>query len=198
MYFDYDYAKIISATNIPLENAVIEKKFREDLFYRINVLHFKIPPLRERKEDIIPLANFFVKKYCAINKKNIASISDSAINLLKNYTFPGNIRELENIIERAVVVCTSDSIMPVHLPKTLTAETEREAETETEKFRYVDSVPENRGDKININLDGLEMELIKNALEKNNYNQTKTAASLGITRKRLITKIKKYSLFSDK
>ena len=91
-------AKIISATNIPLENAVIEKKFREDLFYRINVLHFKIPPLRERKEDIIPLANFFVKKYCGINKKSIGGINDSAINLLKNYTFPGNIRELENII----------------------------------------------------------------------------------------------------
>jgi DNA-binding NtrC family response regulator len=178
-------AKIISATNIPLENAVIEKKFREDLFYRINVLHFKIPPLRERKEDIIPLANFFVKKYCAINKKNIGGISDSAINLLKNYTFPGNIRELENIIERAVVVCTSDSIMPVHLPKTFAADSDRETETETEKFRYIDSA---------INLDGLEMELIKNALEKNNHNQTKTAASLGITRKRLITKIKKYNL----
>jgi DNA-binding NtrC family response regulator len=178
-------AKIISATNIPLENAVIEKKFREDLFYRINVLHFKIPPLRERKEDIIPLANFFVKKYCAINKKNIGGISGSAINILKNYTFPGNIRELENIIERAVVVCTSDSIMPVHLPKTFTADSGREAETETEKFRHIDSA---------INLDGLEMELIKNALEKNNHNQTKTAASLGITRKRLITKIKKYNL----
>ena len=190
--------RIIAATNRDIEKMVSEGAFREDLFYRINVIPIHLPPLRERKEDIIPLANFFVKKYCAINKKNIASISDSAINLLKNYTFPGNIRELENIIERAVVVCTSDSIMPVHLPKTLTAETEREAETETEKFRYVDSVPENRGDKININLDGLEMELIKNALEKNNYNQTKTAASLGITRKRLITKIKKYSLFSDK
>ena len=187
-------AKIISATNIPLENAVIEKKFREDLFYRINVLHFKIPPLRERKDDIIPLANFFVKKYCAINKKNIGGISDSAINLLKNYTFPGNIRELENIIERAVVVCTSDSIMPVHLPKTFAADSGREAETETEKFRYIDSAPENLDNKININLDGLEMELIKNALEKNNHNQTKTAASLGITRKRLITKIKKYNL----
>ena len=193
-------AKIISATNIPLENAVIEKKFREDLFYRINVLHFKIPPLRERKDDIIPLANFFVKKYCAINKKNIGGINDSAINLLKNYTFPGNIRELENIIERAVVVCTSDSIMPVHLPKTLTAETERDAKTKTEaeRFQYIDSDSENLDNEININLDGLEMELIKNALEKNNHNQTKTAASLGITRKRLITKIKKYNLFSDK
>jgi DNA-binding NtrC family response regulator len=193
-------AKIISATNIPLENAVIEKKFREDLFYRINVLHFKIPPLRERKEDIIPLANFFVKKYCGINKKSIGGINDSAINLLKNYTFPGNIRELENIIERAVVVCTSDSIMPVHLPKTLTAETERDAKTKTEaeRFQYIDSASENLDNEININLDGLEMELIKNALEKNNHNQTKTAASLGITRKRLITKIKKYNLFSDK
>jgi DNA-binding NtrC family response regulator len=188
-------AKIISATNIPLENAVIEKKFREDLFYRINVLHFKIPALRERKEDIIPLANFFVKKYCVINKKNISNITDSAINILKNYTFPGNIRELENIIERAVVVSTSDSIMPVHLPKTLVAES---GDGDIEKFRYAVAASENYDDKININLDGLEIGLIKNALEKNNYNQTKTAASLGITRKRLITKIKKYNLFSDK
>ena len=187
-------AKIISATNIPLENAVIEKKFREDLFYRINVLHFKIPPLRERKEDIIPLANFFVKKYCVINKKNISAITDSAINLLKNYTFPGNTRELENIIERAVVVSTSDSIMPVHLPKTLAADGGGEAE----KFRYTGAASENDDNKININLDGVEMELIKNALEKNNYNQTRTAAVLGITRKRLITKIKKYNLLSDK
>jgi DNA-binding NtrC family response regulator len=177
-------AKIICATNIKLEQAVIEKKFREDLFYRINVLHFIIPPLRERKDDVEPLANFFIKKYSSCNKKNIKGISGDALNLLINYEFPGNIRELENIIERAVVVSTSDMIEPVSLPKTL-----------NKGKQPAENIRSGYGESGDIGLDRIEIDLIKNALEKNRYNQTKTAAALGITRKRLITKIKKYNLY---
>jgi DNA-binding NtrC family response regulator len=176
-------ARIICATNVNLEENVIEKKFREDLFYRINVLHFKIPPLRERRDDIPALANFFAGKYSAVNKKNIKAISKDTINILMSYDFPGNIRELENIIERAVVVATSDVIEPPNLPKTMFS---KQIQT------YKNLTGSDEGD---IKLDEVEINLIKNALQKNNYNQTKTAISLGISRKQLITKVKKYGLF---
>ncbi len=171
--------KIVCATNIDLEQAVIEKKFREDLFYRINVLRFKIPPLRNRKEDIVPLANFFVQKYAVVNKKNVKWISKDAMDILVNYEFPGNIRELENIIERAVVVSTLGTIEPLSLPK------------------HLRNAREQYNEEGGASLDGVEMELIKSALEKNNYNQTRTAIALGITRKRLLTKIKKYNLHNE-
>lgn len=176
-------ARIICATNIELERAVIEKRFREDLFYRINVLHFKIPPLRERKEDITLLANFFVKKYSRLNKKNIKSISEEAVKILINWSFPGNIRELENIIERAVIVSPYDVLEPSSLPKTLTSLTSR-----TKSLSLNDLTADN------LKLDRVEIEVIKRALENNGYNQTKSAIALGISRKQLMTKMKKYNL----
>ena len=178
-------SRIICATNIELERAVIEKKFREDLFYRINVLRFKIPPLRERREDIIPLANFFVKKYSELNKKNIESISDEAIELLMNYSYPGNIRELENIIERAVIISPYDILEPSCLPKTLNNE-ESGAKDDRSPNDLISG---------NIKLEYVEKELIKRVLGENGFNQTKSAAALGISRKQLITKMKKYNLF---
>ncbi len=178
-------ARIICATNIELEKAVIEKKFREDLFYRINVLHFKIPRLRERKEDIAPLANFFVKKYGKLNKKNIKSISEEAIKILMDYAFPGNIRELENFIERAVIVSPYDVLEPSSLPRTITSE--RLGDKDDEGIINLTSD--------NLRLEDVEIYVIKNALEKNDYNQTKSAIALGISRKQLITKMKKYNLF---
>lgn len=177
-------ARIICATNIELEKAVIEKKFREDLFYRINVLHFKIPRLRERKEDIAPLANFFVKKYGKLNKKNIKSISEEAIKILMDYAFPGNIRELENFIERAVIVSPYDVLEPSSLPKTITSGRLKGKDDEGIISLTSD----------NLRLEDVEIYVIKNALEKNDYNQTKSAIALGISRKQLITKMKKYNL----
>ncbi len=177
-------SRIICATNIELEKAVIEKKFREDLFYRINVLHFKIPPLRERKEDIIPLADFFVKKYSELNKKNVKSISEETIKILMNYTFPGNIRELENFIERAVIVSPYDILKPSSLPKIIMSGGLKEKDNGSLINLTAD----------NLKLEDVEIQLIKKALEKNDYNQTKTAIALGVSRKQLITKIKKYNL----
>ncbi|MHB1545308.1 MAG: sigma-54 interaction domain-containing protein, partial [bacterium] len=197
-------ARIICATNVNLEKAVIEKKFREDLFYRINVLHFKIPPLRERKEDIMPIANFFVKKYGRINKKNIKSISEETAKILTNWSFPGNIRELENIIERAVIISNYEVLEPSLLPKTMTASAASasalNAETAKTVYNGINDYETGKCSlrdltKDDLKLDRVEIEVIRRALENNGYNQTKSAAVLGISRKQLLTKMKKYSLF---
>ncbi len=102
--------RIICTTNRNIEEEVKESRFREDLFYRINVFPITIPPLRERKEDIAPLANLFLKRYSRAFGKKIKSISDQAMEILQNYSWPGNVRELENVIERAVVLCESREI----------------------------------------------------------------------------------------
>jgi len=181
-------ARIVSATNINIESAVLQNKFREDLFYRINVFHVKVPPLRERKDDIMPLVYYFIKRFNAENKKNITGISKDVEEKLMQYSFPGNIRELENIIERAVIITPFDTIEVDNLPNYL------------KKTSEVSSIfmPSNNNLDYDLNLDTVEKELIIKALEKYNYNQTKTSASLGISRKQLRTKMKKYDLFNKR
>lgn len=176
--------RVISATNRNLEEMVENKEFREDLFYRINVIHIKLPPLRERKEDIPLLAKKFLEKYSVLNNKNIVGIEDGAMDILKQYNWPGNVRQLENVIERAVVICQSDFIKPEHLPNRL-------KEHPIEK-RYFSISQVNGKDKIN--LFELEKSLIIKILQEENYNQTKTAERLGISRKQLRTKMKNYGL----
>jgi len=107
--------RIISATNKDLEKEVIEGNFREDLYYRLNVIPIRVPPLRERKEDIPVLVEYFLKKYSKKFKKEIRKVSSSALELLTSYDFPGNVRELENIIERCVALETSNIILPESL-----------------------------------------------------------------------------------
>ncbi len=102
--------RIICTTNKNIEEEVKSGNFREDLYYRVNVFPIKIPPLKERKEDIAPLSEFFLKKYAASFGKNVCSISDGAMDILLKYNWPGNVRELENVIERAVVLCEGDTI----------------------------------------------------------------------------------------
>ena len=102
--------RIICTTNRSVENEVREGRFREDLYYRINVFPIKIPPLQDRKEDIEPLVAYFLKKYTALFNKTIIYVSDEALKILKGYNWPGNVRELENVVERAVVLCNSDTI----------------------------------------------------------------------------------------
>ncbi len=166
--------RIISATNKDLEKLVEEGKFREDLFYRINVIHIKIPPLRERKEDIPLLAKHFLDKFNKINSKDIHEIDSDAMDALINYHWPGNVRELENAIERAVVMCTSDRIKPEHLPRRII---EKQEKKETD---YTDST----------NLFEIERRVILKVLEEENWNQTRSAKRLGISRKQLRTKMK--------
>jgi len=112
--------RVIAASNRDLETEVIEGRFREDLFYRLNVVQINLPPLRARKEDIPLLANYFLEKYSKELNKNIKRISNEAMEYLMKYPFPGNVRELENAIERAIALETTDTILPENLPRNIT------------------------------------------------------------------------------
>jgi transcriptional regulator with PAS, ATPase and Fis domain len=112
--------RILAATNRDLAKMVAEKTFREDLYYRLNVVELRIPPLRDRTDDIPFLANYFVEKFSRLNHRQIAGISPAALRFLQNYRWPGNVRELENIMERAVLLCRDHQIDLMHLPSALT------------------------------------------------------------------------------
>jgi DNA-binding NtrC family response regulator len=118
--------RVIAATNRDLLAETKKGTFREDLFYRLNVVSIELPPLRERKGDIAALASFFLRRYAQENGKNVTAISDDALSVLGAYAWPGNVRELENVIERAVVLCDGNQIETRHLPATLVPQAERE------------------------------------------------------------------------
>lgn len=171
--------RVICATNKDLSHAVKEKLFREDLFYRINVIPIHIPPLRERKSDVPLLANHFLRKYCTETKKNILRISRIAMNILIRHDWPGNVRELANIIENAVIFCKGREIIPVDLPKEL-------KETNQKK-----------GFALGLSSSSLplvESTLIHKVLEETNWNLKKAAEELDIARGTLYSKMKKYGI----
>jgi two-component system response regulator PilR (NtrC family) len=163
--------RIISATNKNLQERVTKGEFREDLYYRLNVIPIFIPPLRERREDIPLLINSFIEKYAQMFGKEIRNISSYAMELLMNYAFPGNIRELENIIERSVAMETSNII----LPESLTLYSS-DASIGTSKFDITD-----RGIDLNEELDKIEKMLIEKALQKTKGSKRKAAGLLKIT-----------------
>jgi DNA-binding NtrC family response regulator len=171
--------RIISATNAELKHDVEKGSFREDLYYRLNVISLHMPPLRERKADIPLLTNYFLREICLRNNIEGKSISDQAIERLMEYGWPGNIRELKNAIEEAVVVSSTDVIGPDMF--SLSYE------------RYSD--PKNDGPQIaDLSLAEVEKKSIVNALIKTKGNQTKAAKLLGITRKIIMNKIEKYNI----
>ncbi|MFH1429221.1 MAG: sigma 54-interacting transcriptional regulator [Candidatus Margulisiibacteriota bacterium] len=172
--------RIICATNSDLENAISKRVFREDLYYRINVFPIFLPPLRERKNDIMSLANYFIEKYNRENMKNITRISTPAINMLTSYHWPGNVRELENCIERAILVCNTDVIRSQDLPPSLQLSG---SEKDINKFLTLDEAVQN-----------LEKEMIIEALKRNHGHQGKTAEQLGTTRRILGYKIQKHNI----
>jgi two-component system response regulator PilR (NtrC family) len=163
--------RIISATNKNLQERVTKGEFREDLYYRLNVIPIFIPPLRERREDIPLLINCFIEKYTQMFGKEIRNISSYAMELLMNYAFPGNIRELENIIERSVAMETSNII----LPESLTLYSS-DASISDSKFDITD-----RGIDLNEELDKIEKMLIEKALQKTKGSKKKAAGLLKIT-----------------
>jgi DNA-binding NtrC family response regulator len=165
--------RIICATNRDLEKAVRDGSFREDLYYRLNVFGISVPPLRERKSDIPPLVNYFIKKYARAMAKPIASISPEAMDLIVRYNWPGNVRELENAVERAMVVGTPPSIQPDDLP-----------------FR----LSEKNGIPSSGSLAAMEKTHIASVLEQNNWNISRSADILEIDRVTLYNKIHKYGL----
>jgi DNA-binding NtrC family response regulator len=169
--------RIIAATNKDLRIACKKGIFREDLFYRLNVINIHLPPLKNRMEDVPFFIGHFIKKYAPKRKDiMIKGITDDALNILMNYLYPGNVRELENIIERAISFANSPKILPSDLPSHLLQSTSQK----------VSSTP-----KLKEALEDLEKELIWDALKKSGGNISKAAATLGIFRQQLQRKIKK-------
>jgi Nif-specific regulatory protein len=171
--------RLVAATNRDLEKAVAEKHFREDLYYRLNVFPVYMPPLRERRTDILLIAEFFLEKYARANNKVIRRISTSAIDMLVQYHWPGNVRELQNCIERAVLICDDDSIKGIHLPPTLQI-----AETKSSDLPL----------SLTVAVENFEKDLIIEGLKKNNGNQTKTASYLDTSLRIINYKIHQYDI----
>ncbi len=172
--------RLITATNKELEAEVKEGRFREDLFYRLNVVPIHLPPLRERKEDIPLLAEHFFKLYQEKNKKSIKGFLPKTIDTLMRYDWPGNIRELENVIERAVILCRGEYVSPKDLPSPFQEEQLGE--------QPIISIPPG------MTLEQVEKEAIIQTLEETGGNRTQTAQILGISRKTLQNKLKEYGL----
>jgi len=171
-------ARVIAASNRELKEAVENGTFREELYYKLNVIPIEIPPLRERKEDISDLLDLFIRKYDIHNK--IKGISQEALRLFKNYHWPGNIRELENVIERIVILSNEPYIKSTELPIEILDQRKKAKEP-------IIYFPEE-----GINLEDVERELIIKALNMSNNNQSKAAQLLGITRSALIYRMQKY------
>ncbi len=169
--------RLIAATNKVLEEQIKRGLFREDLYYRLNVIELKIPPLRERKEDITVLAHYFIEKYSKENNKKVTSIADDALAAFNSYSWPGNIRELRNVVERAVVLSGSSVIGLAELP---------------DKIKRQDGSAgmQSLKDK----LDYCEEKIIKEALQSNDWRKEETAAQLGVDLATLYRKIKKLGI----
>ena len=178
--------RVIAATNKDLKEAVRRGEFREDLYYRLNVVPINLIPLRERKEDIEDLVSHFLHKSAEISGNNKPkTVSRDAMEHLKNYSWPGNIRELENIVERCVVINESDVIGEDSLPAEILSCSGNEVSC---------SSAENSRELLNEAIDDKEKEVIIKVLRENNGNKTKSALALGISRRSLHRKIQKYGI----
>ncbi len=171
--------RFIAATNRNIQQAVQSNEFRKDLYYRLNVVSLDLPPLASRKNDIPILAQHFLQKHAKLMSREVPSLSKEVIEILKDYDFPGNIRELENIIERGLALAPGDLITPEHLPDDI-------RELQISAFRRKDGkLP---------TLEEQEVEYIKRVLAETGGNKTLAADTLGIDRVSLWRKIKRYGL----
>jgi two-component system response regulator HydG len=174
-------ARIIAATNKDLQEEVAAARFREDLYYRINVVSITVPALRERREDIPLLVDFFLKRYEEKNQRRFKGVTPKAMDLLMRHDWPGNIRELENAVERAVIMGRGDFITPDAFPSAL---------------QHID--PESIDEKMDLpagkSLKEMERAMILRTLEDTGGNRTRTAEILGISRRTLQLKLKEYGV----
>ncbi len=192
--------RLITATNKDLEKEVREGRFREDLYYRLNVIPLFLPPLRERREDIPVLVNHFLQKISQEHKKPVRYISDEAMEYMMNYAWPGNVRELQNAIERAVVMCPTDTLTPNLLP--IPGSKASPALAGFKPPPHVSQLDEPGPDagtgaepgSLPDMVEGLEKKMISRILEQTQGNQRKAAKLLGLTERMLGYKIKKYAL----
>lgn len=170
--------RVLCATNRDLKVETKHGRFREDLFFRLNVFQIALPPLRERKEDVPLLAQYFVEKFSNDSSKRVAGIHPEALEILRAYEWPGNIRELRNAVERAVILCDGELIAPEHLPPDMAG---RDPERASFRLPY------------GLTLDIVEKEYILGSLQRNNNNKARTAEILGVSEKTLYNKLNRYS-----
>ncbi len=190
--------RIITATNIDLKKAVIEGRFREDLYYRLNVISIQLPPLRERREDIAPLAQHFIRKYAQENGKQVSpDLSPEILRIFEEYPWPGNVRELENVIERAVIIVAGDRLEPECLldeirdPRAAEEFIRRIAGEEAEG-----QIDFTRGVSFYDEVARFEINMIRKALEHTGGNQSRAARLLGMNTTTLNSKIKAYNIIA--
>jgi two-component system nitrogen regulation response regulator NtrX len=175
--------RVIAATNKRLEEEISRGTFREDLFYRLNVIPVSVPPLRERTEDIPILAAHFLQEYSASYGRRPKELSAAATGVLLRYPWPGNVRELKNVIERLVIMCPQETIEPHHLPPEL--------------FRGAPKEPQSAAATLQEARSAYEREFILRKLEENQWNMTRTAAALGLERSHLYRKMKTLGISSE-
>jgi len=173
--------RIIAATNKNLEREIAAGRFRQDLYYRLNVVHLEVPPLRQRREDIPLLADFFLKKFARKNRVMIKGFTPRALDILMRHDWPGNVRELENLLERAVILSRGDMITPAEFPPPLNVRDGKEG-------RDAISLPPATS------LKEMKRELIVRTLEETGGNRTHAARILGISRRTLQLKLKSYDI----
>lgn len=171
--------RIITATNTDLEKLIDQNVFRQDLYYRLNVFPLHVPPLSERKTDIMPITDYFIEKYRKVHNKNIRRISTPAIDMLTSYHWPGNVRELENCIERAVLLSNEGVIRGHHLPPSL---------------QIAESAGVESGQNLKTMLESMERELIVDSLKSSKGNMAKAARELGLTERVMGLRARKYHL----
>jgi Nif-specific regulatory protein len=171
--------RIITATSRNLEEMIEREKLRADLYYRLNVFPIYVPPLRERKSDILLLADHFVEKFSKSSGKNVRRVSTAAIDLLASYHWPGNVRELENCIERAVLLCPDKAIEAHHLPPTL---------------QKKDSSEKSSGGTLESAMAALEYEMIVAELKASDGNMAATARNLGLTERQIGLRVKRFGI----
>jgi len=179
-------ARIIAATNVDLKKLVDEGRFREDLYYRLNVINIQVPPLRERKEDIPALVEFFTKKYCQENLKPLYRFGSEALKVLMDYYWPGNVRELENVVERAVVLSQDEVIGRDLLPEAIVSPASR--------FASLSSFPLGKDTSLFEVLDAFERRVIIEMLEQTAWSQTEAADNFKIPLSTLNQKIKRHGI----
>lgn len=176
--------RIIAATNRNLEEMVAKGTFREDLYYRLNVVSIHVPPLRERREDILLLADYFLHKYAQENNRTMSMFDQETCSLLADYNWPGNVRELANVVERAVIMSTGCVIFPEDLPQALSRQ----------QIVAMEASSDYTGQSLKEIIKQVERNVIKQALAHNNGNKVKTAKDLGMSRRALLYKIEEYEL----
>ncbi len=184
--------RLVAATNRDLKQMVENKQFRNDLYYRLNVIHLRTLPLRERPEDIALLADHFLQKFCGENNKDIIGIDSQALELMQQYDWPGNVRELANAMERAVIMSLGMMVFPEDLPEQIVADPKKE---QPEDVEADDIAQDDQNDQnLKKKLKEYERDLIRKTLQNCQGNRMRAAQELGISRRSLMYKLQEYHI----